>query len=66
MTFRTVSELFPTVIARAEMMAGFQSILSRCPNAASRKHLIMIARERGAIEDADAHLLIEAYGLETA
>jgi hypothetical protein len=66
MTFRAISELFPSIIARAEAMHGFQDMLNRCPTAEGRKALILSAWERLAIDDEDAELLLQAYGLETA
>ena len=65
MTFRALGDILPGVLARAEAMHGFQTLLNRCECAVGRKELILAAWERGAIGDDDTQLLIEAYGLET-
>lgn len=62
---KTFGELIADIMARTEAMTGFQSMLRRCPNNSERKNLIMEARQRGALDDDDAAMLIEAHGLET-
>ena len=66
MSARPIGELVAAIVARAQTMAGFQSLLNGCPTAECRKRLIVAAYENGAIDGPDAQLLIEAYGLETA
>jgi len=64
--FRSIGDIFPGIIARAEAMSGFQRMLNGCETAEARKSLIMAAWESRAISDEDTELLIQAYGLETA
>lgn len=66
MSARPIGEFIAPIMARAKAMAAFQAMLGTTPTAAGRKHLIMSAREAGAIGDDDARLLIETYQLETA
>jgi len=62
---KTLADLLPGILARAEAMMGFQQMLRGCPNNSERKSLIMEARQRGAIGDDDATLLIQVHMLET-
>lgn len=62
---KTFGELINDIMARTEALTGFQDMLRRCPNNSDRKQLIMEARSRGALDDDDAALLVEAHFLET-
>jgi len=63
---RTIAELFPDIIARAEQMRGFQILVNGCATAEARKRMILTARMGGLITDEETTLLIQAHGLETA
>jgi len=65
-TARLIGEITAPLVERAQTMAGFQAMLRRCPTSHARKGLILAAYDSGAIDEADARLLIEAEGLETA
>lgn len=66
MSARPIGEIFAEVVVRAEAMMALQSLLNVSTESDGRKHLIMAAREAGAIGDDDATLLIQTYQLETA
>lgn len=66
MSARPIGEIIKPIIARAEAMHGFQMMLNAMPTPEARKIMIVTAWAAGGIEDDDARLLIEAYGLETA
>lgn len=63
---RQIGDLIRPILAKTQAMYGFQLMLNAVEKAASRKTLIMAARDAGAIDDTDTRLLIEAYQLETA
>lgn len=50
----------------AGALAGFQSLLRRCPSAADRKRLVLAAWECRALSSDETRLLVEAHQLETA
>lgn len=54
------------IAARSAPLAGFQSLLSRCPTSSDRKRLVLAAWECGALSRAETGLLVQAHMLETA
>lgn len=63
---RAIGDILAPVIAHTMVLAWFQAQIDRQPTSMAKKHLVMLYRECGAIDDADAQILIEANMLETA
>ncbi|QTH20818.1 hypothetical protein HRJ34_21220 [Rhizorhabdus wittichii] len=63
---RQIGEILAPVIAHTMVLAWFQAQIDRQPTSMARKHLVMLYRECGAIDDGEALILVEANMLETA
>lgn len=63
---RPIGEIIAPIVARAEKLQAFQSVLNALPTPAERKIAIMDAHCFRLIDMNDTRLLIEAYQLETA
>jgi hypothetical protein len=58
--------ILSTALQSAGALAGFQTLLRRCPTAADRKRLVLAAWESRALSRRETRLLIEAGQMETA
>lgn len=63
---RPIGDYLPGILARAERMAKFQSLLNDMASDIARKKMIVAAAQGDLISAEDTHLLIQAYGLEEA
>ena len=56
----------PVLVAEADPLLGFCTMLGRCPDDSARKRLVMAAHAEQALNDDECELMLTALQLEAA